>query len=69
MRSYVRHIAGLLGRTTDTVRRYESKGVIPRAERDPVSGHRYWLDGDLDAMKKKFGLQDAAQTREESKLR
>ena len=61
MRHYVRHMAEMLGRTRDTVRRYESAGVLPRARRDPVNGHRYWLDDDLAVVREKFGVPDESK--------
>jgi DNA-binding transcriptional MerR regulator len=35
-------LAKLVSRCPATIRRYEAKGIIPAAQRDPISGRRYW---------------------------
>lgn len=35
-------LAILVGRSRETIRRYELLGVIPPGRRDPINGCRYW---------------------------
>ena len=64
MRYYVRHVARLLNRDRDTVRKYESTGMLPPARRDKVSGYRYWLDDDLAGVREKFGVPEESKEME-----
>jgi DNA-binding transcriptional MerR regulator len=41
-------LAGLLGCSTKTVRRYEERGIIPEAERDPINGTRVWTRAQVE---------------------
>ena len=68
MRLYVRHLAKMLGRATDTIRRYEASGTLPPARRDPLNGYRYWTPGDLAGVTKQFGVPDAPNESKEMKV-
>ncbi len=35
-------LAALVGRSRETIRRYEARGLIRSASRDPINGRRYW---------------------------
>ncbi len=35
-------LASLVGRSRETIRRYEALGLIPLAHRAPVNGRRFW---------------------------
>jgi DNA-binding transcriptional MerR regulator len=35
-------LASFIGRSRETVRRYEALGLIPTGRRDPINRHRYW---------------------------
>lgn len=35
-------IARIIMRSDSTVKRWEKKGIIPKAKRDPINGYRCW---------------------------
>jgi hypothetical protein len=35
-------LAALIGRSRETIRRYEALGLIPAGRRDPINHRRYW---------------------------
>jgi len=41
-------VARFLDRSRESVRRYEALGLIPPAQRDPISGRRFWTRDDVD---------------------
>lgn len=47
-------LARLLGRHPDTLRRYEKRGLIPAARRDPVTSWRVWTLSEVKALQKQL---------------
>lgn len=41
-----------LGVCRRTYYNWEKAGKIPKAKREPMSGYRYWLKGDLEKLRK-----------------
>ncbi len=49
-------MARLLDRDVTTIRRLEKQGRIPKARRDPVSNHRYWVVDEIEDALAAFGV-------------
>ena len=47
-------LARLVHRHPDTLRGYERKGIIPQADRDPISGFRVWPEEAVKDILKKL---------------
>jgi DNA-binding transcriptional MerR regulator len=47
-------LATLIGRSRDTVRRYEALGLIPVGRRDPINGRRYWPSDQAEAIRQRL---------------
>jgi DNA-binding transcriptional MerR regulator len=50
----VRQVAQLLGRHPNSVRRYEARGILPTAARDPLTKARLWRWRDVEAAKRRL---------------
>jgi DNA-binding transcriptional MerR regulator len=50
----VRQVAQLLGRHPNSVRRYEARGILPTAARDPLTNARLWRWRDVEAAKRRL---------------
>lgn len=51
-------VAKLVGRHPDTLRRYEAKGLIPAARRDPFSGWRLWSRDDVETIRRLMNVNE-----------
>ncbi len=51
----INEVAELLGISKQTVIRYETKGVFPKAKRNKLNGWREYTDKDILALKKIMG--------------
>jgi DNA-binding transcriptional MerR regulator len=49
-------LAALVDRSPATIRRYEAQGIIPTAQRDPVSGRRYWTHVQVELIQQRLQL-------------
>ena len=47
-------LAALFDRSPATIRRYESNGIIPPANRDPVSRRRFWTQAQVDLIRRQL---------------
>ncbi len=43
-----------VGRRPATIRLYEKKGIIPRANRDPISGRRFWTQAQAELIRRRL---------------
>ena len=50
----VRQVAQLLGRHPNSVRRYEARGILPPAARDPLTNARLWRWSDIELAKRRL---------------
>jgi DNA-binding transcriptional MerR regulator len=54
-------LAKMLGRHPETVRRYERRGLIPPARRDPVAGWRIYSQEETEAIRRVLAGDDGTQ--------
>jgi len=54
VRLNVRQVAQLLGRHPNSVRRYEARGILPPAARDPLTNERLWRWSDIELAKRRL---------------
>ena len=47
-------LAALVGCSRETIRRYESLGLIPPARRDPVNRRRYWSVDEAEEIRRRL---------------
>ena len=52
----VGELARRFGRDTSTIRRWEREGRIPPARRDPLNGHRYWSETEVEELRRRLGF-------------
>ena len=45
-------LAALVGRSRETIRRYEALGLIPAGRRDPINGRRYWSAHEAETIRR-----------------
>ncbi len=44
-------LARFVGRSRETIRRYEALGLIPPGHRDPVNRRRYWTPAEAESIR------------------
>ena len=47
-------LAVLIGRSRESIRRYEALGIIPAGRRDPINGRRYWPNDEAEAIRQQL---------------
>jgi hypothetical protein len=47
-------LAALIGRSRETIRRYEALGLIPVGRRDPINGRRYWPVDEAESIRRQL---------------
>jgi len=47
-------LAALVDRSPATIRRYEAIGIIPPANRDPISRRRFWTRAQADSIRRRL---------------
>ena len=47
-------VAALVARSPATIRRYEASGVIPPANRDPISRRRFWTRAQAESIRRRL---------------
>lgn len=48
----ISEVIKILGISRKTYYLWEDAGKIPKSKREPISGYRYWTEGDLRILKK-----------------
>ncbi|MBL7158134.1 MAG: MerR family transcriptional regulator [Candidatus Omnitrophica bacterium] len=48
----IQEIADLLGVYKGTIKNYESKGIFPKARRNPINHYREYAEEDLDILRR-----------------
>jgi hypothetical protein len=45
-------LAAFVGRSRETIRRYEALGLIPKGRRDPINKRRYWSEDEAETIRR-----------------
>lgn len=52
MQLRINEVAKLVNRYPGTLRAYERRGVIPKAQRDPITGWRIYSEKDIETIRR-----------------